>query len=119
MRTDQTKRLAELAEQLVDAFITEADPATWPGAGHESDMTQRERGDRYWSKKNASATGGVLRFALDLIGRTGADTPAAGGDEEDDLDKRIRQAERRASDALARAMKRASAPGDGRATRTG
>ena len=70
MRPDQLQRLDDLSERLADSFLVEADLAQWPGDGcPPSRTTQQQRGDRYWCKKNAMATGGVLRFTLDLIAR--------------------------------------------------
>ena len=107
MRDDQRKRLQDLSERLADTFILEADPGEWPGDGKPpADLTQQERGDAYWCKKNAMATGGVLRFTLDLIERNGPGGPSTDGDA--DLDKRIRDAERRAQQATKRALDKAA-----------
>lgn len=109
MRQDQVERLNDLAEKLADAFISEADPAEWPGCGQPpADISPQQRGDRYWCKKNAMATGGVLRYTLDLIGKQ----PLA-GDADDraadaDMDKRISEAERRAAVAVQRALDKAA-----------
>ena len=41
MREDQYQRMKELSEKLADAFILEADPDDWPGAGLKpNQMTQ-------------------------------------------------------------------------------
>ena len=115
MRPDQLQRLQDLSERLADSFLLEADPAEWPGDGKPpTDMTQQERGDRYWAKKNAMATGGVLRFTLDVIGKhstPGGSTPA---EEDTDLDKRIQEAERRAAAATARVLGKAKGEFDKR-----
>jgi hypothetical protein len=111
MRDDQLQRLADLSEKLADKFLLEADPDEWPGAGKgPADLSQQERGDGYWAKKNAMATGGVLRYTLDLIAKRApvAGEGEAGGDA--DMDKQIREAERRSKklvdDALARAKRK-------------
>ena len=63
MRQDQYERLQTLSEQLADVFLVEADPSGWTGASTPiREMSQQQRGDRYWEKKNAVAT-------LSLIGR--------------------------------------------------
>lgn len=104
MRKDQAARLQELSEQLADAFILEADPTEWPGNGRApADLMHQERGDRYWCKKNAMATGGVLRYTLDLIDKHGGKSPTD-PEQDADLDKRIRDAERRAAAATQRAL---------------
>lgn len=111
MRPDQIERIQQLAEQLADTFISEADPGEWSGAGKPAaDLTQQERGDRYWCKKNAMATGGVLRYTLDLV-KSGQDRqtsdPAAQTERDADLDRKISDAEKRAEAAMARVMRRA------------
>lgn len=107
MRADQLQRLQDLSEKLADSFLLEADPGEWPGDGQSpADLSPQERGDRYWCKKNAMATGGVLRYTLDLIGKHG---PEGGGDPGDDgdLDRKIADAEKRAKAAVSRALDKA------------
>lgn len=105
MRPDQLQRLNDLAEKLADRFLVEADPAEWPGDGMPpADLTQQERGDAYWCKKNAMATGGVLRFVLDITGKHQGTAPQ---ENDADMEKRVRDAERRAEQLAARVMNRA------------
>jgi hypothetical protein len=109
MRPDQIQRLQELSEKLADSFLLEADPGEWPGDGKgPADLSQQERGDRYWCKKNAMATGGVLRFTMDVLAKQ---TPTPGdkppGDDEGDIDRQIREAEKRAARAVQDAVDRA------------
>lgn len=111
MRPDQYEKLQALTERLADVFLVEADPANWSGGDKlPCDMSQNERGDRHWDKKGAMGTGGVLRYTLDLIasGKTNkindAETQAA---RDSDLDRKIREAERRASKAVERVLDRA------------
>lgn len=109
MRQDQLKRLQDLSEKLADAFLLEADPSEWPGDGiAPADLTQQERGDRYWCKKNAMASGGVLRFALDLLDKRGGAESTAEADA--DLDRKIKDAEKRAAQAVKNALDRAKRP---------
>lgn len=112
MRQDQIQRLKDLSERLADHFLLEADPVEWPGAGKApTELTQQERGDAYWSKKNAMATGGVLRFTLDAIAKHSA--PAGGGGEpsdterDHDLDRAVNDAQRRSKELVDGAMARA------------
>ena len=57
MRDDQYLRLQALEEKLTEQFLFEADPAHWPADGvHPKAMTQEDRGNRNWCKKNAVAT---------------------------------------------------------------
>lgn len=112
MRPDQIQRIRDLSESLADTFISEADPSEWSGAGKPpAELTQQERGNRHWDKKNAMATGGVLRYTLDLIQHHEkvpfGTTPAELAQQDSDLDKKIKDAERRAAAALDLAMKRA------------
>lgn len=110
MRPDQITRLLELSEQLADRFILEADPQEWPGSGMApADASREERGDAYWCKKNAMATGGVLRFTLDVLAKQ---TPAdpnkpADPEKESDLDRQVREAERKSKKLVEDAMDRA------------
>ena len=111
MRPDQIQRIKELTERLADRFLVEADPAEWPGDGKPpGDLTQQERGDAYWAKKNAMATGGVLRYTIDLVVKHQADDPRA--DEATmnaDLDRQIKEAERRSRQLVDEAVARAKA----------
>lgn len=51
MRDDQITRLQALSERLGEVVITEVDPQNWPGADKgPTELTQQERGDRYWCK---------------------------------------------------------------------
>jgi hypothetical protein len=115
MRPDQIQRLQDLSESLADRFIDEADPSGWPGGGMlPADMSQQERGDSYWCKKNAMATGGVLRYVIDLRAKVAAggasgDPDAAAAAAEADMDRGIREAQRRAAEAVSLAMGKASA----------
>lgn len=100
MRQDQFEKLQALSEKLTDVVIAEADPDNWPGAGWAvTQLTKEQRGDRYWSKKNAVAT-------LSLIGRIYQLTDAirmasnAGTDSEDELDVEVAAAEKEASKLL-------------------
>lgn len=112
MRPDQLQRLQELSEKLADSFLLEADPGEWPGdAKAPADLTKQERGDRYWCKKNAMATGGVLRFTMDILAKQAPPDPAKPGDpvEESDLDRQIKEAERKATKAMESVVQRAKA----------
>jgi hypothetical protein len=111
MRPDQREKLEALSERLADVFITEADPDNWTADGVlPRDMTQQERGDRHWDRKGAMGTGGVLKYTIDLIAsgeekRIDDDAEQAARDA--DLDKRIKDAEKRASAAVARVLNKA------------
>ncbi|MCI1005203.1 hypothetical protein [Herbaspirillum sp. C7C8] len=106
MRQDQYLRLQELTEKLTDAFIQEADPDKWPGAGMEvAAMDQQTRGDRYWCKKNAAATLTVMMKTANLLGvikppSVGNDVVDPDGKEDASLDGDIASAEKEAQKML-------------------
>lgn len=80
MREDQYVRMQALSEKLAEAFIEEADPATWSGAGKApNDMDKTERGDRYWCKRNAAATGALLLRVGSLVSMIQRDSGGNGG----------------------------------------
>jgi hypothetical protein len=111
MRPDQIAQLGDLQEQLADVFINEATPGNWSGTGKlPVHMDQQERGDAYWCRKNAIATGGVLRLVMDLKARLenpeGKDKTPEG---DDDLDDIVRDAKRKAEKALQRVMGKTTA----------
>ena len=107
MREDQFQRLRELEEKLADVVLEEADPDLWPGAGVPlADMTQQQRGDRFWSKRNAAATFALLERTSCMFERrpAGTQNPA---EAEEDIEKQIRQRENEAAKLLDRALKKA------------
>ncbi len=56
MRTDQYEKLQSLSEKLLDVFIKEADPDSWPGSGLAiGQMDAKTRGDLYWVRKTAAS----------------------------------------------------------------
>jgi hypothetical protein len=100
MRPDQAERLAQLEESLIDVYLDEADPANWPGVGTAGEhMTKEERGDRYWSKKNAAAT---VMLAMETRKLIANDKGALGRDPYSDgeMDRKIHDAEKRAADLV-------------------
>lgn len=115
MRQDQIQRLAELSEKLAEVVLEEADPAEWPGAGVPlASMTKEERGDRYWSKKNAAATFALLERTTSLL--TDAKDLRNNRPEDDaDMEKQIAAKEREASKLLDKVMKGAKAASRGKA----
>lgn len=110
MRQDQFDKLQTLGERLLDVFIAEADSDKWPGAGTApSDMTQEQRGNRVWTKRDAANTLVIVTKIETLVARTqyggaGVTPPAPDGDEEDgrDLADEVALAERQATTLLNR-----------------
>lgn len=89
---DQLNKLKQLADRMVAVVIAEGDPNTWAGAGKNlSEMSEAERGDRYWCKKNANqaiTTAVKLETLVALYERRGS-TPN-GGKVDDVNDKVIK-----------------------------
>lgn len=108
MRPDQITMLNEMAEKLADVFLMEGDPSNWSGAGKlPVDMTRDERGDRKWDKQNAMATGGVLRYVMDITAaarKNEIDSAPEQAERDSDLDRQIREAQARAAEAMKRVM---------------
>lgn len=102
MRPDQLSQLNDLAESIMDVFVSEADPRNWPGANVPSaDMEPEQRGNRNWTIKNANQVGALLSRTLDLKERlqgVGGHTPPG----EDDADDQIQKAEKLARETLKR-----------------
>ncbi len=103
-----------MSEKLTDVFLAEADPDNWPGSGwNPQQLTKEQRGDRYWSKKNAIATLSVITKITQLTGVIQESSAAGVGaanvtEDEDGLDAEIRQAEKEAAKLLD-GLQRASA----------
>lgn len=113
MRQDQYERLQALSEQLMDVFLEEGSPVGWPGHGIKAAaMDAQTRGDRYWVKKNAAATGMLFsRVESMIVQQQGPGTtllvPGAAPDEGaetagegEQLDAEIARAERQATKLL-------------------
>jgi hypothetical protein len=115
VRQDQYEKLQSLEEQLLDVFFQEVEPTDWPGHGKKPrDMTQQERGDRYWVKKSAAATLALTQRVEILIGRVqlagagttpGQPVDGEGQDAEiaeatSSLDREIAAAEREAAELM-------------------
>ncbi|MNJ26950.1 hypothetical protein D3C77_214430 [compost metagenome] len=98
MRDDQIVRLQAMTERLGEVVINEIDPNQWPGAGKGlADLTQQERGDRYWCKKNAAATMTLLLKVVNIAGLLNRQKPAPdAGSGVDELDGELAAAEREA-----------------------
>lgn len=108
MRDDQITRLQALSERLGEVVITEVDPQNWPGADKgPTELTQQERGDRYWCKKNAAATMTLLLKVVNIAGIMNRQKPAPdAGHAVDELDGELAAAEREAQAIIDR-MQRA------------
>lgn len=107
MRDDQITRLQALSERLGEVVITEVDPHNWPGAEKvPAELTQQERGDRYWSKKNAAATMTLLLKVVNITGILNKQKPGKdAGDAAEELDGELAAAERAAQAIIDRMQK--------------
>lgn len=107
MRDDQIVRLQALSERLGEVVIQEVDPHNWPGAEKvPAELTQQERGDRYWCKKNAAATMTLLLKTINIAGMLNRQKPAPdAGHAVDELDGELAAAEREAQAIIERMQK--------------
>lgn len=105
MRDDQMKRLDDLAENLTDVFLRDADPTTWPGEGSEA-MTAQERGDRNWTLKNANQVGALLLRTIELRDRIAGKLPALDAKPEDEVQAETQKYEREAQRLIASVQRR-------------
>lgn len=117
MRQDQFESLQALGEKLLDVFIGEANPDTWPGAGKPSaDLDRQTRGDRVWTKRDAAATLAVVQRISHLVDvvRTktaaGAPSPDAVTEGEEDLEAECASAEKEAADLMDKITRRRGKP---------
>lgn len=114
MRQDQYERLQTLQEKLMDVFLSEADPAGWPGDGIEPrTMDKATRGDRVWCKKDAAGTAVLIMKAMSMTGMIqrgaaegGTLPPEGAPEDEQELDDAIQAAEREAAKVLANVQAR-------------
>ena len=98
MSPEQIKRLREVEAKLADLFITEADPDKW----------DKERTERYKQKRDAAETAQLLARTQSLIDRPPTEeSKDPNGFVEDQQEKMIRSAERRAEVAVKQALERA------------
>lgn len=107
MRDDQITRLQALSERLGEVVINEVDPQNWPGDGKTpAELTQEERGNRYWCKKNAAATMTLLLKVVNIAGVMNRQKPAPdAGHAIDELDGELAAAEREAQAIIDRMQK--------------
>ncbi|WP_050465095.1 hypothetical protein [Herbaspirillum autotrophicum] len=121
MTDDQYQRLQALTEKLMDVFLSEADPDSWPGAGIKPNAMDKEtRGNRYWCKKDAAATLTLNMRAITMIDAIHRRTPEdgeplgagapEGADAEDSLDSDIARAEKQAEKLMEKMRKKGLHP---------
>lgn len=105
MRDDQRKRLQALSERMAEVALSDCDPDNWTAAGQLArDMTQQERGDAYWCRKNA-ATSLMLLEKLERLVTIPEGAPAD-PEHEQSLDAQIAAAEKRACILVDKALAR-------------
>lgn len=118
MRADQLERMRKVQEEVADVFFAESDIKDWPGDGKKpKELSVQERGDRYWSKKNAAASLSLIVRIENLLALR--DGRSSGGpkqpdikDDEKNLDQDIEAAEREAAQLVERlkGRRRSGAP---------
>lgn len=114
MRQDQFESLQKRAEELIDLFILESNPDTWPGAGQEPrEMSKQTRGDRYWTKKDCVATLACAQRIIGLVdlarakSAAGDDNPGAVTEGEDELEQEVAAAEKEAAALMSEIQRKA------------
>lgn len=113
MRQDQFEKLQALEEKLLDVFLTEAEPSSWPGQGLTiASMDAKTRGDLYWVRKTAASALMLATKVQTLIGATQVagtgTTPSASTEQSDDdkqMDASLASAEKEAAKLMAQLQK--------------
>lgn len=110
MRPDQYQRLMALDETLMDVFLEEVNPDNWEGSKIPIDQQDSKiRGNRYWHKRNASATLTLVVKVNTMVGilqrnmsegDKGLTVEERESKYEDDLDAEIRASEKEADKLL-------------------
>lgn len=107
MRQDQFERLQALSEKLMDVFLDEADPSSWPGKGMKiGAMDAQTRGDLYWVRKTAASAGMLYTRVMSMVNQVqmvGAGTTPPSSDEAEtgtQLDAEVAAAEKEAARLL-------------------
>lgn len=95
MRQDQFEKLQALGEKLMDVFLDEADPSSWPGQGLKiGQMDAQTRGDLYWVRKTAASAGMLYTRVMTMVGQVqmaGAGTTPPQGDGQGETDPAVTQ----------------------------
>ncbi len=107
MRHDQIQRLSNLSEKLADVVLIDADPEKWVGYGKAaSEMTKEERGNAYWCRKVAASTISVLTRIERVVSDAQSTNKGPPDDEDAELEKEMRSAEREAERLLDQLQRR-------------
>ena len=114
MRPDQLQRIADLSEKLAEVVLEEADPDTWPGAGVPlAEMSNEQRGNRYWAKKNAAASFSLLERTTSLL-TDAQDLRNNRPEDDNDMEKQIAAREKEAAKLLNKVMSKAKQVSSGK-----
>jgi hypothetical protein len=106
MKKEQIERLQETENRLLDVFLEEANPDSWPGAGVPlAQLSKSERGDRYWHKKNCLATLTVVMRIEHLIEPNWMSDEQKRGQDDHELDEAVELAEKEADKLLKKFVK--------------
>jgi hypothetical protein len=111
MNIRQSKALADIEHKLMDVFLDEADPDTWPTINKKDTIKEQQaaRGNRYWSAKNANQTMALLtRITAYRQKLKEGITIAASEDSDKGLERDMRTAEKKVTARLSLVKKRAA-----------
>jgi len=114
MRPDQWQRLQAVAEKVAEIAITDCDPENWAHSDKTSkELSRDQRGDAYWSRRQAIATCGVLARIHHLVANHNiiGETSTAGSPDdapEQTLERMIYEAELQGEDLLDRVQRSVS-----------
>ena len=103
MSGDHETRLDDLADKVMEVFLSEADPDNWSGAGKAPEELDKEtRGARNWDAKNANQIGALAARVLDLRDRgRGVKAAPPGAGEAEDPERDIAKYEKKAREMIA------------------
>jgi len=101
---EQLERLEALRGKIYEQFAREADPENWPNT-----ETRQGRGDRFWMKKNASATAELLNDLSSVIAKVRAESKESA---DEVISREARRLERVGAAVLERVGKKNAAPID-------
>ena len=114
MRVDQWQRLQAIAEKVAEIAIVDCDPDNWAHSDTPSKkLTRDQRGDAYWSRRQAIATCGVLARIHHLVMNHNVigDNSTAGSPEdnpEQTLERMVREAEKQGAELMDRVQRATS-----------
>lgn len=107
LKAETIRKLEGRQQELADLFLAESDPATFPDLS-----TKQNRGDRYWLKRNAAQTVGLVHRIQSLLDRAltpaapPPDTPTPGDQAEAELEHEVALTTKEADELIAKVRAR-------------